>query len=113
MNGLQGKQLTVANQYVEVAVMPDATEVSYGTMSIMAVNLDVNTDATIRVALTTNAGNPAALDHIEHGAQIPSAGGKYREECILVSPGERVLVWSDVSGVPIRVAAVFEAAVTP
>lgn len=100
-NGTLGKQLTVATSYVTVYTVPATAE--FATVTIYVCNGTVN-DAAMRIAISTEATTPLAQDHVEYGAIVPANGGVMDRTCIPLSPGDKVMVWSDRAGVAVRVS---------
>jgi hypothetical protein len=102
MNGTLGKAMSVAAQFVTVYTVPTAG-VDFATISVFMVNTGPAA-ANVRFAISTEAATPLPQDYIEHGAIIPANGGVLERTCIPVSAGDKVMVFSDVATVAIRVA---------
>lgn len=98
-NGLLGKALSVANQPVTVATI--SSNATFATITVHVLNMDAN-DATVHVALTTNA-TATAIDYVEHNVIVPANGGSIDITCALASANEHVIVTSDKDGNAIRV----------
>lgn len=98
-NGFLGKGTTTANTNAKIYTVP--SNVQFSTVNIGVVNRG-SVPATLRVAIST-VDNPTASDYIEYGLILEENGGGYERSCLLMSPGERVLVWSDSSDVSVRV----------
>lgn len=98
-NGVLGKTLSVAGTEV-IAYTAPAT-LDFATISINLVNQAV-ADAVVKVAVTTSASASPA-DYIDFNSVLPGNGGGLERTCIVVSPGENVIIESDNSNVAIRV----------
>lgn len=100
-NGLLGKGVTAVNVELVPYVVP--SELKFATISLHLLNTG-SSEADVKVYLTTNAGSPSVGDAIEYGAKLPANGGLLERGCLIVSPGERVVVRSDKAGVVVRVS---------
>lgn len=98
-NGLLGKQMTVASSYVTPYTVP-ASGVQYATIFICAVNTG-GSAANINVAVTSSA-TPVASEVISY-PPLEANGGTFEYPCLIVNPGEKVMVYSDSSNVAVRV----------
>lgn len=91
----------------------DLTADVYGTVysvpaeTVATVNVAIcnrgEADATIRVALTTEAGDPVGADFIEYDAVVPSAGGILERTALVAGAGEKLVVRSSSGDVSVRV----------
>lgn len=62
-----------------------------------------SSDATIQMSF--GSSSPAlAADYVENGATIPSGGGTLNNTGNFLSPGEKVIVTSNVAGLVVRVS---------
>ena len=104
-NGFLGKGTTTANTNVRVYLVPDTAQ--FCTANISFVNRG-STAATVRLAISTT-DNPNASDYIEYGLVLEANGGGYERSCLLMSAGERVVVWSDSAEVTVRVSGLEQA----
>jgi hypothetical protein len=97
--GLLGKAMSVAGQNVEVYPAPGS--IQFATVNVNIVNTDA-AEATVRIAITTSVA-PAAADYIDNGSKVPPLGGVLERMCIVLSPGEKVFVYSSNSNCAIQV----------
>lgn len=100
-NGLLGKGITAANVILTPYTVP--TDLKFATVSLHLLNTG-NSEASVKVYLTTNSGTPNVGDAIEYEAKLPAKGGLLERGCLLLSPGERVVVMSNTAGVVARVS---------
>ena len=99
-NGLLGKAVSVANQFVQAYQVP-ATGVEFATVSIHVLNKDT---AIGRVDIAVGpTDTPGDVDFISFKDELVAEGGVVEHNCFLLSPGERVLVRSDNAQTVIRV----------
>lgn len=98
-NGLLGKQMTVASSYVTPYTVP-ASGTQYATIFVCAVNTG-GTAANINVAVTASA-SPAASEVIAY-PPLEANGGTFEYPCLIINPGEKVMVYSDSNNVAVRV----------
>lgn len=108
MNGTLGKALTIASQQV-TPYIANAT-LDFATVSLFLCNTG-NTDAKVRIAITTQATTPNPEDHIEYDAVIPASGGTLERTCIPLSASDKVMVYCDSSSVAVRVAGLEQSSV--
>lgn len=99
-NGALGKVLSVGGSYVEAYQVP-ASGVQFTTCFIYVLNL-TGTPATIKVA-ASSSNTPSDYEHIQGDLSIDANGGTYEFPALILSPGEYVMVYSDVSGLAISV----------
>lgn len=97
-NGVLGKAMSNDSTPVNVYEVP--YEAVFATASINLTNTGVD-DAIVKLAITT-AATPGLVDYIEHNAVIP-AGGILERTCMVMSPGEKVMIECDKNTVAIRV----------
>ncbi len=97
-NGLLGKAMSSISTDVLVYTVPAAA--NFATVSVNMTNTGIE-DAKVRLALTT-ASTPGMADYVEYEAIIPASGGSLERSCMVLSPGEKIMVWSDKSTVAIR-----------
>lgn len=98
-NGVLGKGMSSANNNVVIYTAP--SNLDFATVNISLCNLGSG-DATVRVAIGTSA-TPSPQDYIEYGAIIPGNGGILERTCMVVSPNEHVIVFSDTPDIAARV----------
>jgi hypothetical protein len=99
-NGLLGKAVSVANQFVQAYQVP-AAGVEFATVSIHVLNKDT---AIGRVDIAVGpTDTPEDVDFISFKDELVAEGGVVEHNCFLLSPGERVLVRSDNAQTIIRV----------
>lgn len=106
-NGTLGKALSAAAAQVTPYIAPATLD--FATVSLFLCNLG-SVDAKVRIAIT-QAANPAPEDHIEYDAVIPASGGTLERTCIPVSAGDKVMVYSDMATVAVRVAGLEQSSV--
>lgn len=99
-NGLLGKAVSVANQFVQAYQVP-ATGVEFATVSIHVLNKEASI-AQVDIAVGVSA-TPADVDYVSFKDELVAGGGVVEHNCFIMSPGERVLVRSDNSRTIIRV----------
>lgn len=99
-NGLLGKAMAIANNYVKVYEVP-STGVAFSTASYNALNMDT-TDVFLKVAITTSE-TPSPADFVDFNAKIPLNGGIVERSCMVLSPGEKMFFHASSSNVAIRV----------
>jgi hypothetical protein len=99
-NGLLGKAMSVANNFVKVYEVP-STGVAFATASYNALNMDI-ADVFLKVAISTSE-TPSPADFIDFNAKIPLNGGIIERTCVAMSPGEKMFFQADSSNVSIRV----------
>lgn len=98
--GLLGKQLTNAGSYTTVYTVP-ASGVQFATVFINAVNTGT-ADAKINVGVTT-ASTPGAGEFLDYQIPLTASGAPYEYPCLVMGPGEKVMVYSNQSTVAVRV----------
>lgn len=98
-NGVLGKSMSSVNSNVVVYTAPSNAD--FVTASINLCNLGA-TPAVVRVAICTGI-NPSPQDYIEYGATIPENGGILERTCMVLSPNESIIVFSDSPDVAARV----------
>lgn len=106
--GRFGTSVLAANT---AAVVYTAPLTSYFSEVDISVLNPATTDAVLEVALSTT-DTAAEADYIEKGAIAFKAGGVIVRSGVKLSPGERVIVKSNVAGVVVRVAGVEKTAGT-
>jgi len=97
-NGVLGKSMTSSGNNVIVYTVPAGAD--FSTVSINLCNLG-NVDSHVRIAITTSA-SPSPVDYIEYGAVIPGDGGILERTCMVLSPGENLIVWADSNDISVR-----------
>lgn len=100
-NGTLGKSMTIAGAQVTPYAAPASLE--FATVSLFLCNLGA-VDAKVRIAITIQAATPDPQDHIEYDAVVPANGGILERTCIPLSPNDKVMVFSDMATVAVRVA---------
>lgn len=103
MKGLFGRQTLVADTEVSVGLV--SANAAYAEVDINILNPTAN-DATISVAISSEAVTPNAGDYIEQGLVLTGDGSVLVRSKEILSAGERVFVKSSVSGVLVRVSGV-------
>lgn len=107
MNGVLGKVVTTANQFVPVYTVPATAD--FATVSIYGCNKGT-VDSKIRIAITTQ-GTPGPADFIEYDPVLAANGGTIERTCMIVDVNETVMVYADSANVVFRVAGLEEPAV--
>ena len=105
MNGVLGKLNTQSAQNQVVYTVP--ANADYATVSVNFCNKGPS-DAKLRVAITTNASNPAAEDYIEFDVVLTANGGTLERTCMLMSANEMIIVYTDQPNVSVRVSGLEE-----
>jgi hypothetical protein len=98
-NGLLGKAITTAATNTTVYTAPSS--IQYATVNVTAVNTGTS-NAKFRLAITL-ATAPGNSDYVEYDAEIPANGGVLERTCLILSPNEKVIVYSDKATVAVRV----------
>lgn len=94
-NGILGKSLTTANQYVKLYTVP--SNVQYSVVNLYAINTsDVEATVTFTIGLSSD---PAPVDVVTYTVKIPAKGGEFERTCLVVSANEIVQVKTDSSAV--------------
>lgn len=91
-NGLLGKQLSQAGQFVTVYTVP-ATGVQFATVNINILN-KAGTIANVDVAIT-DQNTPSDVDFIAFQDELAATGGSVGHTYLPLSPGEKVMVRSN------------------
>jgi hypothetical protein len=99
-NGLLGKAMAIANNFVKVYEVP-STGVVFTTASYNALNMDT-VDVFLKVAITTSE-TPSPADFVDFNAKIPQDGGIVERSCMAMSPGEKMFFQASSNNVSIRV----------
>ena len=94
-------ETTSSDAYTKVYEAPVATVVEFVTVNIHAVNR-ATTAAKVRIAICTTA-SPANKDFLEYDVQLEANGGAIERSCVLMGPGEKVMVSSNTAGVSVQV----------
>jgi hypothetical protein len=94
-----------AAAYTTVYTVPADT---VATLNLSLVNRGAD-PATVRVAITTEAGDPLDADFIEYDAVIPGAGGILERTALMAGAEEKVKIYSDVATISARVHGFEEA----
>lgn len=103
-SGLLGKANLAANTNTTVYTVPAST---LATVNVNLVNAGTST-AKVRIAMAAT-GTPGASEYIEYDFQI-AASQVLERTGIVMSAGERVVVFSDLANVAVRVHGFEEAA---
>ena len=106
-SGLFGKTVTSANNYVKVWEVP-ATGIVFAVPSVLAVNTS-HSAANVKIYIS-NSDTPGLGDLVDI-SELAGDGGKLTLSCHCLSPGEKIVVWSDNSEVVVRVEGTSEAEV--
>ena len=90
-NGLLGKQLLTPDSNTVIYTAPTAIDHVEVILNVLNPTAD---EATLNVAIYSDpsVGND---DYVERGVKIPINGGVYKDESILMSPGEKLMVNCD------------------
>lgn len=99
-NGVLGKGMTQANSSVVLYTVP--ANMQFATITVSACNQDQTNDVSFSMAVTS-AANATPADYIEFGAILPVKGGVLERTCLVLSPGEKVIVQASSSEVSVRV----------
>ncbi len=92
-NGLLGKAVSVANDWVVLYTAPDATAVEFATVNIHILNKD-GAVANVDLAIAT-AASPGEVDFIGYKDELIAEGGAVEYNCFILSPGEKVMMRSN------------------
>jgi hypothetical protein len=97
-NGLLGKSLSIAGEFVKVYQVPVGVDFATVTAAI------INTGSSIAIVDTAISSStiPGQIDHIGWNDEITADGGSLEYTCYLMSPGESLFVRADSSQVIIR-----------
>lgn len=96
--GALGKAMSIVGAVTPYTV--PTSGVLFATVSVNLVNKGT-TDAKVSLSMSTKA-TPDPQDYIEYQAVIPADGGSLERTCIVMSPGENVIVEADSPLVAIR-----------
>jgi hypothetical protein len=91
-NGLLGKAVSATSKYVSVYTAPTNAGLDFSTVNVLMCSTS-DSDSTVRLARTVG-DTPAATDFILYGVTIGS-GQTLEQTCIILSPGESILVYAD------------------
>lgn len=98
-SGVLGKAMS--NDVNQVLVYEVPSNAAFATASVNMTNTG-SVDAKVKLALTVSV-TPGLVDYVEFDAVIPASGGSLERSCMVLSPGEKVIVQCDKSTVAIRV----------
>lgn len=101
MKGLLGKQVLVADTNTTIYQAND--KIAYADININILN-PTNVDATVSIAITTSPTTPSAVDFIEQNLILTGDGSVLIRSNEVMSPGESLVVKSNISGVVARVS---------
>lgn len=101
-NGLLGKNISQAGQFVTIYEVP-ATGVEFATVSIHVLNKDANIGVVDVAICGTGVTVPTDTDYISFKDELVAEGGVVEHNCFLVSPGEKIMVRSNNSQTVTRV----------
>jgi hypothetical protein len=96
-NGLLGKSMSSNTSNIVLYTVPATAE--FATVTVAILNQDT-TDRNFDLIITS--GSPSAVDYIEKTATIP-AKGVYERTCLVLSPGEKIIVYADTNLMSVRV----------
>ncbi len=102
-SGILGKALPAAETYATAYTVPAEKT---ATVNISACNTGAEA-AVVRIAITSEAGDPVAADFIEYGTPLTASDspeGPLLRTGEVVGAGEKVVVWSDKATVAFRVS---------
>lgn len=92
-NGLLGKAVSVANDWVVLYTAPADTVIEFATVNMHILNKD-GSIANVDLAIT-DAATPAEVDYIGFKDELVAQGGAVEYNCFVLSPGEKVMLRSD------------------
>ncbi len=92
-NGLLGKAVSVANDWVVLYTAPAADTIEFATVNIHILNKDAAI-ANVDLAITALA-TPGEIDYIGFKDELVAEGGAVEYNCFVLSPGEKVMVRSN------------------
>lgn len=98
-SGVLGKAMS--NNATPVVAYTVPLNAVFATASVNLTNTGP-VDAKVKVALTTSV-SPGLMDYVEFDAVIPAMGGSLERSCMVLSPGEKVIIECDMNTVAIRV----------
>lgn len=98
-NGVLGKGMSQSGNNVILYTVPGNAD--FATVNISLCNIG-GVDSVVRVAISSNV-NPSPQDYVEYGATIPGNGGILERTCMVLSPGENVIVFADSPDIAARV----------
>lgn len=98
-SGKLGAADLVADTYTTVYTVPSGT---VSTVNVAMVNRGAS-DASVRVAVTTQASTPLDADFVEYDAVIPATGGILERTAMVAGAGEKVMIRSTSGDVSVRV----------
>ena len=104
-NGLLGKAVSVANGNTKVYTVP--SDVQFATVSVCLVNRGA-ANSTARIAICST-DTPTNSEYVEFGVVLEANGGALERTCLILSPGERVIVYADSANLSIRVQGLEQA----
>jgi len=96
--GLLGKAVSVANTPVVVYEVP--ANIQFCTLSLALLNVGT-TSAKVRLAVSSST-TPSQAEWLEYDPTIP-ASGVLERTCIVVSPGEKVVLIGENNNFALRV----------
>lgn len=76
----------------------------YADVSIHVLNRNTSL-AAVRIAVT-KAGSPSIQEYIEYGVEIPENGGSLEISRLQLAPAEKLMIWSSVNDVNVRVGGI-------
>lgn len=97
-NGKLGSGSTTANANTTFYTAP--SNIKFATVSINCANRTA-AEVPVRIAISSS-DTPAVADYIDYDFKVP-ANGSIERSCIVVSPNEKVVVFSTSSDVSVRV----------
>jgi hypothetical protein len=98
--GKLGSAALEPNVYTTVYTAP-AEGINSVAANINVVNRDAVATAKVRLALGVNS-TPLPADFLEYDAQVPT-GGILERSALVLSPGEKVIAYTDGANITVRV----------
>ena len=98
-NGLLGKAMSIAGSNVIVYTVPGTVE--FATVTVMVVNTG-SSIAKVNSYVTADA-SPANIDLIGIQDELTPNGGTLEYTCLVLAPGEKVIINADTADCVIRV----------
>ena len=104
MSGTLANGLLAANTKVQAHRIP-TTGIKYAAVSVMVLNTEAAV-ANVKIYISATA-TPAKKDMVDI-AKLSANGGKVTVNCNCLSPGDYIVIESDINGLVYRVEGVYE-----
>lgn len=88
VNGLLNKEYLTIDTPSDLYTVPSSVDYMKVTLNVLNAGSDV---AKLKVAISPD-NTPTNSDYIENGVEIPELGGVYKQQDIIVGPGEHIIV---------------------